>query len=95
MYHRARISRNMVKGATEAIIGVTQDPSLAPLIMFGLGGIYVELMKDVAFRLHPLTDFDAKKLIGSIRMKKLFEGIRARHRLIPRLWRDCCEGPQR
>jgi len=68
--------QRMVIGGIEAIVGVTQDPSFGPLIMFGLGGIYAELLKDVALRLHPLTDLDAKELIGSVKMAKLFEGYR-------------------
>jgi acetyltransferase len=68
--------QRMVTGGTEAIVGMTEDPSFGPLIMFGLGGIYAELMKDVAVRLHPLTDSDAKELVGSIKMRKLFEGFR-------------------
>lgn len=68
--------QRMVAGGTEAIVGMTEDPSFGPLIMFGLGGIYAELMKDVAVRLHPLTDSDAKELVSSIKMRKLFEGFR-------------------
>jgi acetyl coenzyme A synthetase (ADP forming)-like protein len=68
--------QRMVKGGIEAIIGVTQDPSFGPLIMFGLGGIYAELIKDVAVRLHPLTDSDARELMGAIKMAKLFDGYR-------------------
>jgi acyl-CoA synthetase (NDP forming) len=68
--------QHMVKEGTEAIVGVTLDPSFGPLIMFGLGGIYAELMKDVAVRLHPLTDSDARELVKSIKMTKLFEGFR-------------------
>jgi acetyl coenzyme A synthetase (ADP forming)-like protein len=68
--------QRMVTGGTEAIVGMTEDPSFGPLIMFGLGGIYAELMKDVAVRLHPLTDSDAKELVSSIKMRKLFEGFR-------------------
>ncbi len=66
----------MVKGGIETIVGITQDPSFGPLIMFGLGGIYAELLKDIAVRLHPLTDLDARELVGSIKMAKLFEGFR-------------------
>jgi acetyltransferase len=44
--------------------------------MFGLGGIYAELLKDIAVRLHPLTDLDARSLIGSVKMAKLLEGFR-------------------
>jgi acetyltransferase len=68
--------QRMVKEGIEAIVGVTEDPSFGPLMMFGLGGIYAELLKDVAIRLHPLTDLDARELIGSIKMAKLFEGFR-------------------
>jgi len=68
--------QRMVTGGIEVIVGVTQDPSFGPLIMFGLGGVYAELAKDVAVRLHPLTDRDARELVGSIKMAKLFEGFR-------------------
>jgi acetyl coenzyme A synthetase (ADP forming)-like protein len=66
----------MVKGGIEVIVGVTQDPSFGPLMMFGMGGTYAEMLKDVAIRLHPLTDVDARELVGSIRMAKLLEGFR-------------------
>jgi len=70
------IVQRMVTGGQEVIVGVTQDPSFGPLIMFGLGGIYAELLKDVAVKLHPLTDVDARELIGSIKMAKVFAGFR-------------------
>ena len=70
------IVQKMIREGTEAIVGVTQDPSFGPLIMFGLGGIYAELLKDIAVRLHPLTDLDARSLIGSVKMAKLLEGFR-------------------
>ena len=68
--------QRMVTGGVEAIVGVTQDPSFGPLIIFGLGGVYAELMKDIAVRLHPLTDLDARELVGSIKMARLFKGFR-------------------
>ncbi len=68
--------QRMINGGIETIVGVTLDPSFGPLIMFGLGGIYAELIKDVAVRLHPLTDSDARELVKSIKMTKLFEGFR-------------------
>jgi acetyltransferase len=70
------VVQRMVKEGIEAIAGVTQDPSFGPLMMFGSGGIYAELIKDVALRLHPLTDLDAREMISSIRMAKLYEGFR-------------------
>ncbi len=68
--------QQMVSGGLEVVVGVTQDPSFGPIIMFGMGGIYTELLKDVAVRLHPLTDVDAHELVSSIKMSKLFEGFR-------------------
>jgi acetyl coenzyme A synthetase (ADP forming)-like protein len=70
------IVQKMVKEGLEAIVGVTHDPAFGPLIMFGSGGVYAELIKDVVLRLHPLTDEDAKEMISSIKMAKLFEGFR-------------------
>lgn len=68
--------QEMMKEGLETIAGVTQDPSFGPLIMFGSGGIYAELIKDVTLRLHPLTDIDAHEMVKSIKMAKLFEGFR-------------------
>ncbi len=68
--------QHMVKDGIEVIVGVSQDPSFGPVIMFGIGGIYAELLKDVAFKLHPLTDLDASELLRSVKMAKLFEGFR-------------------
>jgi acetyltransferase len=70
------IVQQMVKEGLEAIAGVTQDPLFGPLILFGSGGTYAELIKDVTLRLHPLTDVDAKEMVSSIKMAKLFEGYR-------------------
>ena len=58
------------------IVGMIQDPSFGPLIMFGLGGIYVETLKDVTFRVPPLTDGDAQEMVRQIRGYKLLEGVR-------------------
>jgi acyl-CoA synthetase (NDP forming) len=70
------IVQEMVAAGIEAIVGVTQDPSFGPLIMFGLGGVYVELLKDVAFRIHPLTDVDAREIVRSVQSYPLLEGWR-------------------
>lgn len=66
----------MIKSGREVIIGVTQDPGFGPLIMFGLGGIYVETLRDVSFRIHPITDVDAVEMIDSIRGRALLDGVR-------------------
>jgi acetyltransferase len=65
-----------VRGGREVIIGMTQDPSFGPLVMFGLGGVYVETLKDVTFRVPPLTDLDAEEMIRQIRGYPLLEGVR-------------------
>ena len=66
----------MINGGVEVMVGVTQDPSFGPLIGFGLGGIHVEILKDVCFRVPPITDYDAKEMIRSIRGYQLLEGYR-------------------
>jgi acyl-CoA synthetase (NDP forming) len=66
----------MLSGGVELMIGVTQDPSFGPLIGFGLGGIHVEILRDVCFRVTPITDQDAKEMVRSIRGYRLLEGYR-------------------
>lgn len=68
--------QGMAKAGTEVIIGMTQDPSFGPVLMFGLGGIFVEVLKDVAFRIVPLEKNDASEMINEIKGKKLLEGYR-------------------
>lgn len=70
------IVQKMISGGIEVIVGVTQDPSFGPLILFGTGGIYTELFKDVAFRIHPLTDVDAQEMVRSVKAHQLLEGWR-------------------
>jgi len=65
-----------VRGGREVIVGMIHDPSFGPLIMFGLGGIYVEALKDVTFRIPPLTDLDAQEMVRQIRGYRLLEGVR-------------------
>jgi acetate---CoA ligase (ADP-forming) len=68
--------QRMAPPGKEVIVGVQTDPVFGPLLMFGLGGIYVEAVRDVVFRLHPLTEVDAHDMVRSIRGIKLLEGIR-------------------
>jgi len=70
------VVQKMINEGIEAIVGVMQDPSFGPLIMFGSGGVYAELMKDVVLRLHPISDLDAAEMIDSIKMSSLFKGFR-------------------
>jgi acetyl coenzyme A synthetase (ADP forming)-like protein len=66
----------MVAGGVEVMVGVTQDPLFGPLIAFGLGGVMVEVLADVCFRVAPLTDRDAAEMPRSIRGIRLLQGFR-------------------
>ena len=66
----------MIRGGQEVILGVKRDPTFGPLIMFGLGGVYVEALADVSFRLAPMTRSDAEALIDEVRSAKLLAGLR-------------------
>ncbi|MFA5399610.1 MAG: GNAT family N-acetyltransferase [Dehalococcoidia bacterium] len=68
--------QKMLTGGVELIVGVTEDKFFGPLIMFGLGGIYTELFKDVDFRIHPLTDYDAHEMLASFKAHKILDGWR-------------------
>jgi acetate---CoA ligase (ADP-forming) len=68
--------QQMVKGGREIIIGVNRDPQFGPLIMFGLGGIYVEALKDVTFRIAPMDRRQAREMMDEIRSYKLLRGVR-------------------
>ena len=66
----------MVAGGVEVMAGVTQDPLFGPLVAFGLGGIHVEVLADVCFRVAPLSDRDAAEMVRGIRGFRLLEGYR-------------------
>ena len=66
----------MVRAGIETIVGVTQDPSFGPLVLFGMGGVGAELVRDTALRLVPLTDVDAADLVRSLRSSPLLFGYR-------------------
>lgn len=66
----------MVTGGIETIVGMTRDPLFGPVILFGLGGVAVELLRDVSVRVAPLTDRDAEEMIHGIRSYPLLEGYR-------------------
>jgi acetyl-CoA synthetase (ADP-forming) len=68
--------QEMAPKGTEIIIGSTVDPTFGPTIMFGLGGIFVEILKDVSFRLAPITKDDAWEMLDEIKAKKMLDGPR-------------------
>ena len=66
----------MIKGGVEAILGAKVDPVFGPVVMFGLGGIYTEVLKDISFAEAPLNKKLAKKMISRLKSAKMFEGAR-------------------
>ena len=66
----------MARKGTEVIIGVSRDPIFGPVMMFGLGGIFVEILEDVAFRAIPLSRHDARSMVEQIKARKILEGAR-------------------
>ncbi len=68
--------QEMVKGDREFVIGMSRDPQFGPCVMFGVGGIFTEVIKDVTFRVAPITELDAEEMIDEIRMKKLLDEFR-------------------
>jgi acyl-CoA synthetase (NDP forming) len=79
-YPEARIQgvsvQKMAKPGVEVIIGMSKDAQFGPVIMFGLGGVWVEVLKDVAFRIVPLEPRDAREMIQEIKGRPLLEGYR-------------------
>jgi len=68
--------QRMMRGVCETIVGVTRDPSFGPMVMFGLGGIFVEALRDVVFRLAPVDADEAMRMVCSLRGAKFFDGLR-------------------
>jgi len=63
---------------TELIIGMTTDPQFGPALMFGIGGILVELLEDVSFRIAPITEYDANEMIHDIKGFPILDGFRGK-----------------
>jgi acyl-CoA synthetase (NDP forming) len=68
--------QRMEKQGVEVIVGITKDPQFGPVMMFGLGGVLVEVLKDVAFRVIPIEDRDARQIIEEIKGYPLLQGYR-------------------
>ena len=77
---KAKISgilvQEMAPESTEIIIGATKDPQFGPALMFGLGGIFVEVLKDVTFRIAPITEEDAREMITEVKAYPILKGYR-------------------
>jgi acyl-CoA synthetase (NDP forming) len=70
--------QKMVRPGTEVIVGTSKDPQFGPVIMFGLGGIFVELLKDVSFRIIPIVPKDAEEMMKEIKGYPLLQGYRGK-----------------
>ena len=70
------VVQRQVEDGVEALVGVTTDANLGPILVAGLGGVTVELLRDVAFRLTPVSDLDASEMLAGLRTAKLLDGFR-------------------
>jgi acyl-CoA synthetase (NDP forming) len=68
--------QEMAPKSTEVIIGATKDPQFGPALMFGLGGVFVEVLEDVTFRIAPITERDAREMITEVKAYPLLTGYR-------------------
>jgi acyl-CoA synthetase (NDP forming) len=68
--------QEMVRGGKETILGMKRDPHFGSLLMFGLGGIYVEVFKDVTFRIAPIRELSAQRMIEQVKGSKILKGFR-------------------
>ena len=68
--------QEQVRAGVEVLVGITTDPSFGPLVVAGLGGVQVELLRDVAVRLTPMSDLDAAEMLAGLRAARLLDGFR-------------------
>lgn len=68
--------QEMAPSSTEVIVGSTKDPQFGPALMFGLGGIFVEVLRDVTFRIAPITEQDAREMITEVKAYPVLKGYR-------------------
>lgn len=73
---KAVLVQQMVKGQRELVVGLTRDPQFGPCVMFGLGGIFTEVLEDTSFRVAPIERRDALEMILEIKAHKILEAIR-------------------
>ncbi|MEE9911061.1 MAG: acetate--CoA ligase family protein [Deltaproteobacteria bacterium] len=70
------LMQEMIKGRRELVMGLTRDPQFGPCVMFGLGGIFTEILKDISFRRAPLEVRDAQEMMQEIRGHKILDAVR-------------------
>ncbi len=73
---KAVLVQQMIKGQRELVVGLTRDPQFGPCVMFGLGGIFTEILEDTSFRVAPIEKRDALEMIQEIKAHKILEAIR-------------------
>jgi acetate---CoA ligase (ADP-forming) len=83
--------QEMVSEGREIIIGMTRDPQFGPMLMFGLGGIYVEVLRDVSFQLAPITSDDAMQMLMGTKTYKLLKGVRGQGASDMQLVAECIQ----
>ncbi|MFH1136313.1 MAG: acetate--CoA ligase family protein [Pseudomonadota bacterium] len=73
---QAVLVQEMVKGKRELVVGMIRDPQFGPAVMFGLGGIFTEILRDVSFRVAPLEKRDALEMMNEIKGRKILDAVR-------------------
>ena len=73
---RGVIVSEMALPAPEVIIGGLRDPQFGPAVMFGMGGVFVEIFKDISFRISPLEEYEALEMIGEVKGSAILKGFR-------------------
>ena len=73
---KAVLVQEMIKGQRELVVGLTRDPQFGPCVMFGLGGIFTEILKDISFRVAPLEKHDALEMMREIKGHKILDAVR-------------------
>jgi acetate---CoA ligase (ADP-forming) subunit beta len=68
--------QEMINGQRELVVGLTRDPQFGPCVMFGLGGIFTEVLKDISFRVAPLEKHDALEMMSEIKAHKILDAVR-------------------
>jgi acetyl-CoA synthetase (ADP-forming) len=73
---KAVLVQELVRGSRELMVGMTRDAQFGPCVMFGLGGIFTEILKDISFRVAPIEKRDAKEMMQEIKGHKILENVR-------------------